>query len=484
MVLKALANLANDVRNSLGDETPQSVLALQSETFTSGSLEAAHEYAVAQELQWAGSWNEAIPHYKKATELDPEMGRAYAGLAAISANMGRRQDAEKYYQKSMALEGRMSQREKYRTRGGYYLMMREPQKAIEEYTALVKQFPSDAAGRGNLALSYFYMHDMQQALHEQEQVVAASPKNLLQRNNLALYAVYAGQFAIGVRETQNVLQENPSFLDAYNALAMAQIELGHTGEAEQTYHKLQAMNARGASMAAMGLGDLSLFRGHANEASTLLERAAVADEAGKDNENAAAKYIVLGQAELLAGHISQAQAAAAKATTLDTQESVLYPAAQIFLETGLPTKATRIASQLSSRIQPEPQMYGKLLDGEISLKRKDPRQAIQQFEAAQKVYDSWLGHYDLGRAYLEAGMFTEADSEFEICLGRKGEASALFLDDMPTFRIVPTIYYYLGRAQEGLKSPSAAESYRTFVALQEKGVGPLLVDAQRRLGSH
>jgi tetratricopeptide (TPR) repeat protein len=129
-------------------------------------------------------------------------------------------------------------------------------------------------------------------------------------------------------------------------------------------------------------------------------------------------------------------------------------------------------------------MYGKLLDGEISLKRKDPRQAIQQFEAAQKVYDSWLGHYDLGRAYLEAGMFTEADSEFEICLGRKGEASALFLDDVPTFRIVPTIYYYLGRAQEGLKSPSAAESYRTFVALQEKGVGPLLVDAQRRLGSH
>lgn len=483
VVLQSLANLANEARNSLGDNTPQSVLAAQAETFTSGSLEAAHEYALAQDLQWAGSWNEAVEHYKKAAELDPQMGRAYAGLAAVSANMGRRQDAEKYYQQSMALVGRMTQREKYRTRGGYYLMMREPQKAIEEYTALVKQFPADAAGRGNLALSYFYMRDMQQALHEQEQVVQASPKNLLQRNNLALYAVYAGQFSIGMREAQTVLQQNPAFLDAYNALAMAQIESGNTAQAEQTFLKLQSTNTRGTSMAAIGLADLWLFRGQPNEAIALLERAAVTDLAGKDNDNAAAKYIVLAQAELLAGHAAQAQSAAAKAITLDTEERVLYPAGQIFLETGQTEKATRIVSQLSSRIQPEPQMYGKLLDGEISLKRKSAQQSIQQFQAAQKIYDTWLGHYDLGRAYLQAGMFTEADSEFEVCLGRKGEASALFLDDVPTFRMVPTAYYYLGRAQEGLKSPAAAESYRTFVSLEEKGVGPLLADARRRLAS-
>ncbi len=81
-------------------------------------------------------------------------------------------------------------------------------------------------------------------------------------------------------------------------------------------------------------------------------------------------------------------------------------------------------------------MYGKLLEAETALKRKDPRQAILLLQAAQKIYDTWLGHYDLGRAYLDAGMFTEADSEFELCLRRKGEASAVFLDDVPTFRIV------------------------------------------------
>ena len=44
--------------------------------------------------------------------------------------------AEKYYQQAMALVGRMSEREKYRTRGGYYLTVREPQKAIEEYNKI------------------------------------------------------------------------------------------------------------------------------------------------------------------------------------------------------------------------------------------------------------------------------------------------------------------------------------------------------------
>ena len=482
-VLKALGTLANQVRNALGDKTPQSVLAAQAETFTSGSLEAAHEYALAQDLQWAGSWNEATPHYRRAIELDPEMGRAYAGLAAISANMGRRQDAEKYYQQAMTLVGRMSEREKYRTRGGYYLMMREPQKAIDEYTALVKQFPVDAAGCGNLALAYFYMRDMQKAVEEQKHVVDVSPKNLLQRNNLALYGVYAGDFATGAREAQTVVEQNPSFADAHNALAMARMGSGQTVEAEQTWQKLESLNARGASMSAMGLADLLLFRGQANDAIVLLEKAAAADLAGKDNDSAAAKYIVLAQAQLLAGRASQAEAAAAKAIALNNQESVLYSAGQIFAEAGQTSKAAQIASQLSSRIQPEPQMYGRLLDGEMSLKHKDARQALQQFQAAQKIYDTWLGHYDLGRAYLQAGMFTEADSEFELCLRRKGEASAVFLDDVPTFRILPTVYYYLGRAQEGLKSPSAADSYKTFVALQENGLGPLLADARHRLAS-
>ena len=483
-VLKAVGGLAAEVRNSLGDKTPESVQKGQAETYTSSSLEAAHEYAQAQDLQWAGSWADATQHYQKAIELDPNMGRAYAGLAAVSINTGRRSDAEKYYKQAMALVGRMSDREKYRTRGGYYLTVREPQKAIEEYSALVKQYPSDASGYGNLALAYFYMRDMQKAMQEGKHSVEVSPKNLLQRDNLALYGIYAGDFATGEKEAKAVLEQNPAFTHAYNSLAMAQMGLGAPANAEETYHKLEGVNARGASVAAVGLADIALFHGRAEDAIPLLEKGIAADLANKDNDGAAGKDIMLAQAHLLAGHAAPAQAAADKAVALSKDETVVYSAGQVYLEAGQAAKAAQLASQLSGRIEPEPQVYGKLLEAETALKRKDARQSIQLLQAAQKIYDTWLGHYDLGRAYLDAGMFTEADSEFELCLRRKGEASAIFLDDVPTFRTIPPLYYYLGRAQEGLNSPTAVDSYKTFIGYQEKGAGPLLSDARRRVNSH
>jgi hypothetical protein len=61
--------------------------------------------------------------------------------------------------------------------------------------------------------------------------------------------------------------------------------------------------------------------------------------------------------------------------------------------------------------------------------------------AANNVLDTWIGRFDLGRAYLQQGKFTEADAEFDLCLKRRGEALALFLD-LPTYGYFPPVYYY------------------------------------------
>jgi len=159
-VLAAAGKLAERIRKGLGDTTPESAQRSAAETFTAASLEAAHAYAMGQDLQQSGKWDDAKAAYNLAVELDPELGRAYAGLAAMDANTGKKQEAEKNYQAAMSRIDRMTDREKYRTRSGYYLLMRNQPKAIEELTALVKQFPSDTAGHANLALAYFYQRDM------------------------------------------------------------------------------------------------------------------------------------------------------------------------------------------------------------------------------------------------------------------------------------------------------------------------------------
>ncbi len=97
--------------------------------------------------------------------------------------------------------------------------------------------------------------------------------------------------------------------------------------------------------------------------------------------------------------------------------------------------------------------------------------------------DTWIGRFGLGRAYLDAGLFVEADSELDRCIKRQGEAMELFMTDMPTYSYLPLVYYYQGRVREGLKSPGFADSYRTYLRIRgAAGEDPLLGEVRRRAG--
>jgi len=76
----------------------------------------------------------------------------------------------------------------------------------------------------------------------------------------------------------------------------------------------------------------------------------------------------------------------------------------------------------------------------------------------------------------------EASSEFDLCLRRRGETPALFLDEITTIRFLAPVHYYLGLAREGLGSEAAKESFATYIALKGKGGQDLLLaDARRRV---
>jgi tetratricopeptide (TPR) repeat protein/predicted Ser/Thr protein kinase len=484
-VLAAAGKLAESLRKGLGDTTPESAQQAAAETFTAGSLEAAHAYAVGQDFQQAGKWAEAINAYGQAVQFDPNLGRAYAGTAAMLANLGKRQEAEKYYGLALAHIDRMTDREKYRTRSGYYLLMRNQPKAIEELTALVSQYPADTAGHANLALAYFYGRNMSKALEEQKRALEITPSSVLQRVNFSMYALYAGDFDTAAKEAQTILKENPKFDQALRTLALAELGRGHVEEARQDYAKLQGVSTYGASLAGTGLADLALYEGKLAEAETILEKAIAGDIAAKDAESLPDRSATLALTQVELGKIKEAVSSAVKASSSSKEPGVLYRAAQVYVAAGQEAKGLALVAPLSQRLATEPQIYAKLIAGEAQLKKGNARDALNSFGEAQKLADTWLGHFDLGRAYLDAGAFTEASSEFDVCLKRRGEATSVFLDDVPSYHLLPAVYYFQGRAREGLNSPGAAESYQTFLSIKEKGAGDaLVVDAQRRLARH
>ena len=80
----------------------------------------------------------AIPAFLAATKLDPDFGRGYSSAATAASNLGRREDADEYYKQALARIDRMTEREKFRTRGQYYLFSRNAPRAIEEFTSARK----------------------------------------------------------------------------------------------------------------------------------------------------------------------------------------------------------------------------------------------------------------------------------------------------------------------------------------------------------
>jgi tetratricopeptide (TPR) repeat protein len=483
--LAATARLAARVRGALGDTTPESAQIAAAETFSANSLDAAHEYAMAQQFQWAAKWDDAIRHYARAVEIDPSLGRAWAGQAVVYNNEGNKEEAQKAFEKAMAHIDGMSEREKYRTRGAYYLVMREPGKALDEFHQLVRLYPADTAGIANLALAHFYRREMASALEDGRKAIEIYPKNVLQRNNVALYAMYAGDFPTAIKEAGTVLGLNPSYAKAYVALALSQLATGARDEAAASWGKLATVSARGASLASIGLADLAVFEGRAEDAVPILSKGIESDLVGRSTEAAAVKMAALATAQLASGRTASALATAERAVTTSKGESVLVPAARVFLEAGREARALEVAHDLASRLEPDPQAYAHLIQGEVKLKQGKAREAIREFEDAKEIADTWLGRFDLGRAYVELGAFPEADTELDACVKRRGEATALFLDDVPSYRYFPPAEYYLARAQEGLGSSAAADSYKAFLAMRGKDAAdPLVADARRRLAAH
>jgi tetratricopeptide (TPR) repeat protein len=155
----------------------------------------------------------------------------------------------------------------------------------------------------------------------------------------------------------------------------------------------------------------------------------------------------------------------------------------VYLDLDAREQAIGIADELGARLGPDPRVYSRLIGAQAELLDGQPQRAAARAGEAQQILDTWLGRFILGRSYLEAGAFTEAHSELERCLERRGEATALFLDDVPTYRYLPPVHYWLGRALEGLGSLAAAESYRTYLEIKADGsTDPARADALKRLG--
>lgn len=439
--------------------------------------------AIGVDEQFAGKFQEAFDSFQKAAQLDPKFARAYTGMAAMAQNLGKPQDAIAYMKLAMEHVDRMTEREQYRNRGLYYLTTGDWKNCVQQYTDLVTRYPADRVGQNNLANCYTQLRDAPKALEAARQAVAIVPKAVGQRLNLAFISSFAGDFAASEKEARTALDINPKAAQGYLVLAEAELGQGQLDKAAAAYHQLETFGSLGTSIANDGLADLAAYQGRYSEAAGLLAQGATADTAAKMADNATRKYLALANLEQLQGHQAAALSDIGKGLANDSPTSNKFLAGIGYVDAGEIPKAQKLAASLSSEETSEPQAYGQIIEGLIALKRKDPKEAVKQITAANNLLDTWIGRFELGRAYLEAGQFTEADSEFDQCVKRRGEAIELFDDNVPTYAYFPPVYYYRGRVREGMKSEGFADFYKTYLSIRGQSPDdPLVPEIRKRIG--
>src|SRR2546422_5583869 len=215
-VLSALGKAATKLRETLGESLAsiQKYDAPISQATTS-SLEALKVFSLGVEQQLKGKYLDAIPFFKRATEMDPNFALAYARLASMYYNSGLFDLAAEASQKAYELRDRVSERERLFIATGYYdNVTGELEKYLETLELWKRTYPQHAAPPNNLAVKY---------------------------NDL-------GQFDKAAAEAREAIRLNPNSASGYSLLAAAFVGLNRFDEAKEIIRQALAQKLETTAM--------------------------------------------------------------------------------------------------------------------------------------------------------------------------------------------------------------------------------------------
>jgi tetratricopeptide (TPR) repeat protein len=186
-VLTGLGSLASKLREKLGE----SLTSIQKfdtplPRATTPSLEALHAYALAFNEGRLISRLEAIPHLKRAIELDPDFAMALAQLSLVYANTSQTTLAPDLSRRAFALQDRVSERERFFISWRYYRDAAQSwDRALELAQSWTVTYPREVFAFNSLGVAHIYLGQYDQAIEPLRQAIRLEPKFATATSNLA-----------------------------------------------------------------------------------------------------------------------------------------------------------------------------------------------------------------------------------------------------------------------------------------------------------
>ncbi len=189
-VLKAVARAATSMRAKLGESLSSIQKTERNRTkddVTTNSLEALKAFQLGFELMAQGALNqEAIPHFQRAVELDPNFASAYFFMCLAYGNTSQFDLEAESLSKAFALIDHVSEGERLIISGWYYQRVaHDLNKAIDAYQMQVRIFPRSANGHMFLGSAYLTKGEYEKALKQLQEGGRLAPFNVIIQGRLA-----------------------------------------------------------------------------------------------------------------------------------------------------------------------------------------------------------------------------------------------------------------------------------------------------------
>ena len=432
-VLHALDEAATTLRKRLG-ESLSTVEKFDAplDQATTPSLEALKALSVGRKVLQEKGPEASIPFFTRAVELDPNFAAAYSALGISYYNLREPGLASENLQKAYDLRDKVSEREKFRIAGNYYLLVTgDLEKAIQTYETWAQTYPHNNEPFGNLGVVYTYLGQYEAAANSSLEDLRLYPTSAAAYTNLVGLYTALNRPSDGNAKYQEALARkinNPILHGNRYGLAFLQ---GDTAEMQRQLDSWK--DKPGGDILLSFASDTAAYDGHLAAARELSSRANESALHSDAKETAAEWQMNAALREVEFGDPPRARQAITAALQTAATRDVQILAALASARVGDVEQARRISDDLAHRY-PLNTMINRYwlptIEASIAMSRNDSAKALEALRTAQyelgtpspqfEVGASLYPAYVRGKAFLALHQGKEAAAEFQKYLDHKG----------------------------------------------------------------
>jgi tetratricopeptide (TPR) repeat protein len=446
---------------------------------TTSSLEALHAYSLALVNGRAVPELRAIPHLKRAIELDPEFAMAQAFLSAVYAQTGQSTLAPELSRKAFELRSRVSERERFVISWRYYRdAIQAWDKALDLARSWTTTYPREAFAFNSLGSALIRLGQYEQAVEPFRESIRLDPLFTPSYGNLGATLMALNRYDEARAVFQEAAERRLDFIGARRiSYYLAFIQNDRATMARQ----LDASVGMQQNNSAFGWqGGASAFEGRLKDAHEQFHRGIQMSLQGNFKEVAAQLTTEDAALHASVGDCAPVRGEVATGLELSRDSITLERASRALAFCGAGAEASNVAAELAKRFPEATLTINVALPitaAMLALGRGQPVRAIELLEPV-KPYDhaataEFWPKYLRGLAYLELKDGPEAAVQFQRILDHRGE--------VPTSPLFPLAH--LGRARAAVIQKDygqARTAYEAFLDLWKQADPDLVAPREAR----